>query len=108
MNMEATTPEYQSIEEQAAKKEFIFINGKPWPWNCYLWKGREERRLPLRMYPKELYLYIRYELCRAFQSVRNSLSVWLRSLRCSGYNSSNNHSSKRDEPSGKDDNWNQG
>ncbi|MBU3813503.1 MAG: hypothetical protein H9791_03205 [Candidatus Bacteroides intestinipullorum] len=106
--MEATTPECQSIEEQAAKKEFIFINGKPWPWNCYLWKGREERRLPLRMYPKELYLYIRYELCRAFQSVRNSLSVWLRSLRCSGYNSSNNHSSKTDEPSNKDDNWDQG
>lgn len=55
--MKAKASEYQSIEEQAAKKEFIFINGKPWPWNCYLWKGREERRLPLRMYTKVIGIY---------------------------------------------------
>ena len=104
ISKERTSPEF---ERWARAMEFTFVNGTPWPWNCYLWKGREERKLPLRMYPKELYIYIRHELCRAFRSVRNSLSAWLLSLRCLGCNSSNNRNSRTGEPSGKGDNWNQ-
>ena len=84
-------PEGQSHNEQEAKKEIIFINGRPFPWNI----TREtfsgvKKNLTLRLYIQIIGIYFTDWVRKRFRSFRNSPHGLIRFGRYWKHNFSNN------------------